>query len=493
MKRFIEEAKKLIRINSVSSHGNEEIANYVAALMQDRSMKIHMQTVTHSLEDVSKRQFNVFGILGDSLVDRKIRKGLLLLTHLDTVGPGLLDNWGETGRDPFNATLKDGRIYGLGAADVKLDFLCKLHAVEKFREKKLRAPIYLVGTCGEEVGMFGARYLIQSFALNPQAVLVGEPTELRIVAAHKGLNIFKVSLEFQMIERDARGFNRKIHFYAFGKSAHSAYPHLGNNALLEALTFLKNARNAGFEMRFTDVQGGDTVNKVPDQASFEFYLDSHQFEDFKRFFREAIRHQEKEKSFRVELGGVGDTGVKFLPEEIFECLVQVVDVFRQLDQSLAERRDEGFDPPVSTMNIGRIHQRLGGVDLYFDLRLLPDISPADIEKKIQEEVVKVAEKYQQMNITASRQRMNPGFQMSEDSTFVHSAKKAAEAVGLDPMIAKKATSTEASQYFQAGYPALVFGAGLSQGNSHGPNEWNSLEQLQKAILFYEKMIEDICL
>jgi succinyl-diaminopimelate desuccinylase len=185
MKRFLDEARKMIRINSVSVNGNEEVANFVAALMQDRGLKTQIQHVTHSNEDISKRQFNVIGIMGDPLSDRKIRKGLLLNTHLDTVSPGIFENWTETGGDPFAATLKEGRIYGLGSADVKLDFLCKLHALERFRERKLKQPVYLVGTCGEEIGMFGAKYLIKSQALNPRFVVVGEPSELKIVYAHK--------------------------------------------------------------------------------------------------------------------------------------------------------------------------------------------------------------------------------------------------------------------------------------------------------------------
>src|SRR4051812_22278224 len=136
MKRFLEEARRMIRINSVSAAGNEEIANFVAALMQDRGLKTQLQHVMHSNENISKRQFNVIGILGDPLSDRKIRKGLLLNTHLDTVSPGITENWTETGGDPFSATIKDGKMFGLGSADVKLDFLCKLHAVERFRERK---------------------------------------------------------------------------------------------------------------------------------------------------------------------------------------------------------------------------------------------------------------------------------------------------------------------------------------------------------------------
>ena len=71
MKQFLEEARNLIRINSISSRGNEEIANHVLQLMTARGMKTHLQQVTHSLENISKRQFNVIGILGDPLVDKK--------------------------------------------------------------------------------------------------------------------------------------------------------------------------------------------------------------------------------------------------------------------------------------------------------------------------------------------------------------------------------------------------------------------------------------
>jgi len=295
MKRFLEEARKLIRINSVSANGNEEISNYAVTLMQDRGLKTHVQHVTHSQESISKRQFNVIGVLGDPLVDRKIKKGLLLNTHLDTVSPGVLANWTETDQDPFSAAIKDGKIYGLGTADVKLDFLCKLYAVEKFREKKLKNPIYLVGTCGEEIGMLGVKYLIKSLALNPKFVLVGEPSELKVVYAHKCLNLYRISIGYQLIERDVKGFNRQIELSCTGKSAHSSYPHLGVNAIQETFSFLEKANQEGFEMRFTQFQGGDTVNKVPDHAYVQFVLTSHQFEDFKRFFRETTKSEGKEK------------------------------------------------------------------------------------------------------------------------------------------------------------------------------------------------------
>lgn len=502
MKHFLDEAKKLIRINSETARGNEEIASYVSGMMREAGLRVQSQQVTHSLDDVSKRQFNVIGILGDHLVDKKIRKGLLLNTHLDTVGPGLLEYWTETGGDPFSAVIKDRRIYGLGSADVKLDFLCKLYAVKKFRENKLKMPVYLVGTCGEELGMFGARYLIKSLALNPKYVVVGEPSELKVVYAHKCLNIYKVTIGYQQVERDARGFNRRIGFNSFGKSAHSSYPHLGVDAIDSTLRFLKSAAARGFEFRFTRFDGGDTVNRVADRASVEFFLMSHQFEDFKRFFRQ-VSHGEGEHSpvegapkspgfHQMEIGAVGDAGVRFLPDVIFPCILNIYDFFKTMAADFEKVKDSSYNPAHSTLNLGKLKQHQGSIVMYLDMRLLPEVNPDSVEKHIQDGIQAIAMKYPNLNIAAVRERMNPGLDMTLDHELVKICSSAMEEAGIEPKLDKKATSTEAAQYFQAGYESVVFGPGISHGNSHSPNENNLLEHLEKATLFYEKLIKKVC-
>jgi succinyl-diaminopimelate desuccinylase len=389
--------------------------------------------------------------------------------------------------------VKDGKIFGLGSADVKLDFLCKLHAIEKFREKKLKQPIYLVGTCGEEVGMFGVKYLIKSSTLNPKFVVVGEPSELKTVYSHKSLNIYRVSIGYQLVERDVRGFNRRIDLHSFGKSAHGSYPHLGENAIGAALDFLRRAVDNGFEIRFTRMGGGDTVNKVPDRAMFQFSLTSHQFEDFKRFFRETVKAEGKERSFRVELGGVGESGVRFLPETLFPCITEISDFFRSVSADFEKVKDPTYNPAFSTANLGMLKQDQNGVHFHYDLRLLPDLAADQIHNHLQQGIKAVAAKYPNLNVGITRERTNPGLNMSLEHDLVKICKEAMRSAGIEPVLDKKATSTEAAQYFQAGYEAVIFGPGLSHGNSHSPNEHNLLDHLEKAIAFYEKLIERVCL
>jgi acetylornithine deacetylase/succinyl-diaminopimelate desuccinylase-like protein len=490
---FIDEAKKIVSIPSVSADGNEELANWLIDRMKLGGLKTQMQTVTHSLDNVSKRQFNVIGILGDPLVNSKIKKGLLLNTHIDTVGPGLLSNWTENEGNPFKAVIKDNRFFGLGAADVKLDFLCKLRAVEKFREKKLKQPIYLVGTCGEEIGMFGAKYLIQSKALNPRFVLVGEPSELNVVYAHKSLNIFKVNIGFQMVAKDAKGFNRRIQIESFGKSAHGSYPHLGQNAIHQLMDLVRDSVEQGYEMKFVRFEGGETVNKVPDRAVTEFYLTAHQFEDYKRFFRDLVAQTGMEKSFKLDPGGGEDVGIRFIPDSVFECASRVSDLFRRLSLQFSKINDSTFNPSHSTVNFGLMKKTLNGLEMYLDLRILPDQNADDIEKEILKEIRAIADEYSTLNVSAVKQRGNAALGMTLDHELVRICKDAMLAAGLPVKLDKKATSTEAALYFKAGYEAVIFGPGVSHGNSHSPNEYQLLDHLDSATAFYEKVIERVCL
>jgi acetylornithine deacetylase/succinyl-diaminopimelate desuccinylase-like protein len=156
-------------------------------------------------------------------------------------------------------------------------------------------------------------------------------------------------------------------------------------------------------------------------------------------------------------------------------------------------KDETFNPPHSTVNFGKISQTPGGLSLHFDLRLLPDLVPASIEQHVQKGIQAIAGKYSNLIVSVARERSHPGLNMPVDHELVKICQESMSAVGIDPLLDCKSTSTEAAHYFQSGYESVVFGSGLSIGNSHGPNEYNLLDQIEKSVAFYEKLIERTCL
>jgi acetylornithine deacetylase len=93
---------------------------------------------------------------------------------------------------PFEPTIKDGKLFGRGSCDMKGSIACMLAAVERIRVADLRHPIYVTCTADEEIGYGGARSVAQNSALFREMVagdakgIIGEPTHLEVVYAHKG-------------------------------------------------------------------------------------------------------------------------------------------------------------------------------------------------------------------------------------------------------------------------------------------------------------------
>ena len=117
--------------------------------------------------------------------------GIGIFSHSDTV-PGDANGW-----EPFNATVQDGRIVGRGSTDMKGAVAASIVAASAYAADQLRHPLTIVITADEEVGYGGAKQVIaesKSLAGNwPTYGIIGEPTRMRPVYAHKGGVRFKVT------------------------------------------------------------------------------------------------------------------------------------------------------------------------------------------------------------------------------------------------------------------------------------------------------------
>jgi len=192
------------------------------------------------------------------------REGLVLCGHMDTV-PALEPDWQS---DPFALKETDDRFIGRGTTDMKGFLALATHAFVRARSAQLKRPLTLVFTRDEEVGMQGARELVEQWGVPfevPKPMIIGEPTSLRAVYTHKGHVDMRITLR--------------------GRSAHSAYPHLGDNAIekagraIVALTELaeqlrneRSAKSASFAdvpfvpLNVAMVTGGVAVNVVPERC-----------------------------------------------------------------------------------------------------------------------------------------------------------------------------------------------------------------------------------
>jgi succinyl-diaminopimelate desuccinylase len=150
-------AERFVATPSVSHEGNRAIAACAAELLQEAGLEARIETVT------------VRGSKHRVVISDRVRpggasdaEGLLLVTHLDTVPPGDVSAWTATGGDPFRPTRDSDRLYGLGSADAKVDFVCKVAALADIDPRQLQRPVRIVGTFGEEIGLLGTKWLVDS-------------------------------------------------------------------------------------------------------------------------------------------------------------------------------------------------------------------------------------------------------------------------------------------------------------------------------------------
>jgi len=139
--------------------------------------------------------------------------GVVLSGHTDVV-PVAGQTWAS---DPFALTEQAGRLYGRGTADMKGFLALALAAAPDFQAASLARPIHLAFSYDEEVGCFGAPAMIDAIARElpaPALVVVGEPSSMEVVSAHKGITSWRVTVT--------------------GREAHSAQTHLGVSAVMAA-------------------------------------------------------------------------------------------------------------------------------------------------------------------------------------------------------------------------------------------------------------------
>ena len=316
-------------------------------------------------------------------VDEK-SQGLMFAGHTDTV-PYDQHSWHH---DPFQLTECDGRLYGLGTSDMKSYFALALEAIRQFDAKQLKQPVFILATADEESSMDGALHLVEQGCPNVRYAVIGEPTGLKPVNAHKGIMMESICLT--------------------GRSGHSSNPALGVNAL-EAMQLV------------------------------------------------------------------------------------IADLLLWREQLQTQYKDERFDVPVPTLNLGYIQ---GGdnpnriceqCELHFDLRALPGMDLGELRKELRERLQSLLKHSAIRWQLSSLSQGTPAMHTPPDSEIVKAAEQHchhhANAVAF---------CTEGPYLNELGIETIILGPG-DIDQAHQPDEYLALDRISPTVELLSNLIHKFCL
>jgi acetylornithine deacetylase len=285
--------EELIRFDTTSSRSNLGLIEAI----RDR-LDAHEIDAT-LVYDRQRQKANLFATL--PAVHGGTDGGVVLSGHTDVV-PVTGQQWSS---DPFDPVIRGDRLYGRGACDMKGFIAVVLGLLPQMRHRSLREPLHFAFSFDEELGCLGAPLMLEDLAkrgIRPSGCIVGEPTGMRPVVAHKGNNAYRCCVR--------------------GHAAHSSRTPSGVNAIEYAARLICRIREAAdllrrdgpfdraFDVPFATAQtgmisGGIAINTIPDWCEFFFEYRNLPSEDPERLFEQIARYAREE--LEPEMRGVAES------------------------------------------------------------------------------------------------------------------------------------------------------------------------------------------
>ncbi|MFP3564171.1 acetylornithine deacetylase [Paraburkholderia sp. SIMBA_030] len=275
-------ADELIRHDTTSSRSNLGLIEVI----RDRLRAHHIETLL--VYDRAGQKANLFATL--PALHGETNGGVVLSGHTDVV-PVTGQNWSS---DPFDPVIRGGRLHGRGSCDMKGFIAVTLGLLPEIQKRSLREPLHFAFSFDEEVGCLGAPLLLAELAergIRPAGCIVGEPTSMRPVVAHKGNNAYRCCVK--------------------GVAAHSSRTPSGVNAIEYAARLICRIRDTAdalrrsgpfdraFDVPFSTAQtglikGGVAINTIPEDCEFFFEYRNLPSEDPEGLFEQIARYAREE-------------------------------------------------------------------------------------------------------------------------------------------------------------------------------------------------------
>jgi len=219
----------LISFKTISGKDNGPLIDYCDDILKANGVS------TFRVFDDNKERVNLFGTIKAKKTNGK--KPIILSGHTDVVP--VSKGWKT---DPFIATIKGDKLFGRGSCDMKGFIACSLAYVPTLASVNLDRDIHFSFTFDEETACIGAPLLIKELKkrnIQDGICIIGEPTKMKIIDAHKGMNEYTIHFE--------------------GLAGHSSQPHKGVNAIEYATRYI----NKLLELR------KELINRAPKDCIFD--------------------------------------------------------------------------------------------------------------------------------------------------------------------------------------------------------------------------------
>ena len=247
--------KALIAFDTTSRGSNLALIDFAQSLIEQAGGRCRR---THDASGAKANLFATFGPDGDG--------GIVLSGHTDVV-PVDGQDWSS---DPFDAVIRDGKLFGRGACDMKGFIGAALSLLPEIARTKLERPLHLALSYDEEVGCVGVTGLLDDLkhqGIRPGLAIIGEPTEMKLGTRHKGCYSFLTKVT--------------------GKDGHSSQTHRGVNAIAAAAEIAARLVAIGEELRDSGphdhsfdppyctlnlgrIHGGTAVNIIARECALEW-------------------------------------------------------------------------------------------------------------------------------------------------------------------------------------------------------------------------------
>lgn len=243
--------RELVGTDTTSSRDNAPLIALLAPRLERAGFSLEFQRYR---DEAGVEKTNLLAHKGP----RAERAGLALVGHTDCVP--FDPEWTEA----LTLTEREGKLYGRGSCDTKAFIAAALTAATRADASGWKSPLLLVFTADEEIGCVGAKRLVDAGIGRARHAIVGEPTSLTPIRAHKGYCLAEVEVR--------------------GREGHSAFPETGESAIFRAgrllsrietlaTTRLREQQDGVFAPPFTTVnvgtiQGGKAKNVIPGACRF---------------------------------------------------------------------------------------------------------------------------------------------------------------------------------------------------------------------------------